>query len=433
MSAPYHAPMHRVTTLPGGLRVASEHMDGLRSVSVGFWIDAGARDERPDQRGLAHFIEHLLFKGGARHDATAIAELFDELGAELNAATAKDSTLLYARVLDDHLPIALDVMADMLRSPSWSEIEQEREVVLEEIAMVEDAPHDAVHDLATLAMFGEDDPLGHPILGEPAVIGSAQVANVAEFHRAAYGDPSIVLAAAGNVDHDALCELASSLLGPPPAASEMPRRPSTGGLLPGRRFQLKDTEQFHVCVCGPGLARADDDRFALSLLDVMLGGTASSRLFQEIRERRGMAYSVYSYHSAFAECGQVGVYVGTRPENLEECLSIVRAETAALAAGDLRPGELERAKRHLTGRLLLALESTSSRMSRLGKNLISDTEILELDEVSARVEDVTPEQIASLASRLWTPEHLSAAGIGPDEGVFDAAVAEACPTLQPAA
>ena len=165
----------------------------------------------------------------------------------------------------------------------------------------------------------------------------------------------------------------------------------------------------------------------------MLGGTASSRLFQEIRERRGMAYSVYSYHSAFAECGQVGVYVGTRPENLEECLSIVRAETAALGAGDLRPGELERAKRHLTGRLLLALESTSSRMSRLGKNLISDTEILELDEVSARVEAVTPEQIASLASRLWTPEHLSAAGIGPDEGVFDAAVAEACPTLQPAA
>jgi predicted Zn-dependent peptidase len=408
-------------------------MDGIRSVSVGFWIDAGSRDERPDQRGLAHFIEHLLFKGGARHDATAIAELFDELGAELNAATSKDSTLLYARVLDDHLPIALDVMTDMLRSPSWSEIEQEREVVLEEIAMVEDAPQDAVHDLATLAMFGDDDPLGHPILGAPAVIGSAQSANVAEFHGAAYADPAIVLAAAGNVDHDALCELASSLLGTPPAAGELARRPSAGGLLPGREFQLKDTEQFHICVCGPGLARAHDDRFALSLLDVMLGGTASSRLFQEIRERRGMAYSVYSYHSAFAECGQVGVYVGTRPENLEECLSIVRAETTALGAGDLRPGELERAKRHLTGRLLLALESTSSRMSRLGKNLISDTEILELDEVSARVEAVTPEQIASLASRLWAPEHLSAAGIGPDEGVFDAAVAEACPTLQPAA
>jgi predicted Zn-dependent peptidase len=390
VSAPYHAPMHRVTTLPGGLRIASEHMDGLRSVSVGFWIDAGARDERPDQRGLAHFIEHLLFKGGARHDATAIAELFDELGAELNAATAKDSTLLYARVLDDHLPLALDVMTDMLRSPTWSEIEQEREVVLEEIAMVEDAPQDAVHDLATLAMFGEDDPLGHSILGEPAVIGSAQIANVAEFHRAAYGDPSIVLAAAGNVDHDALVELASTLMGASPATGELPHRPSAGGLLPGRQFQLKDTEQFHICVCGPGLARADEDRFALSLLDVMLGGTASSRLFQEIRERRGMAYSVYSYHSAFAECGQVGVYVGTRPENLEECLSIVRSETTALAGGEIRPGELERAKRHLTGRLLLALESTSSRMSRLGKNLISDTEILEPDEVSARVAAVTP-------------------------------------------
>jgi predicted Zn-dependent peptidase len=425
--------MHHVSTLPGGLRVASEHMPGVRSVSVGYWIDAGARDERRDQRGLAHFIEHMLFKGGARHDATAIAELFDELGAELNAATAKDSTLLYARVLDDHLPIALDVMSDMLRSPSWTEIEQERDVVLEEIAMVEDAPQDGVHDLATLAMFGDDDPLGHPILGEPSVIASAQVEHVAEFHRAAYGDPSIVLAAAGNVDHDRLCELAASLLGPSAKPIELPHRPSAGGLLPGRRFQLKETEQFHVCVCGPGLARADDDRFALSLLDVMLGGTASSRLFQEIRERRGMAYSVYSYHSAYAECGQVGVYVGTRPENLEECLSIVRQETAAIAAGDLRPGELERAKRHLTGRVLLSLESTSARMSRLGKNLLSGTEILEPDEVSRRVESVTPEQIAALATRLWAPEQLSAAGIGPDEDVFDAAVAEACPTLQPAA
>jgi predicted Zn-dependent peptidase len=408
-------------------------MQGVRSVSVGYWIDAGARDERADQRGLAHFIEHMLFKGGARHDAMAIAELFDELGAELNAATAKDSTLLYARVLDDHLPIALDVMSDMLRSPSWTEIEQEREVVLEEIAMVEDAPQDGVHDLATLAMFGDDDPLGHPILGEPDVIAGAQVEHVAEFHRVAYGDPSIVLAAAGNVDHDRLCELATALMGRSAGSAELPHRPSAGGLLPGRRFQLKETEQFHVCVCGPGLARADDDRFALSLLDTMLGGTASSRLFQEIRERRGMAYSVYSYHSAYAECGQVGVYVGTRPENLDECLSIVRDETAAMAAGDLRPGELERAKRHLTGRVLLSLESTSSRMSRLGKNLLSGTEILDPDEVSRRVEAVTPDQIAELATRLWAPEHLSAAGIGPDEDAFDAAVAEACPTLQPAA
>jgi predicted Zn-dependent peptidase len=304
--------------------------------------------------------------------------------------------------------------------------------VLEEIAMVEDQPQEGVHDLATLAMFGDDDPLGHPILGDPTVIATAEIANVSEFHRAAYGDPSIVLSAAGNVDHDALCELASSLMGPSPTPAELPHRPSAGGQLPGRRFQQKDTEQCHVSVCGPGLARADEDRFVLSLLDVMLGGTASSRLFQEIRERRGMAYSVYSYHSAYAECGQVGVYVGTRSENLDECLSIVRAETASMAAGELRPGELERAKRHLTGRVLLALESTSARMSRLGKNLLSGTEILEPDEVSRRVEAVTPEQIAALATRLWAPEALSAAGIGPDEDAFDAAVSEAFPTLQPA-
>jgi predicted Zn-dependent peptidase len=425
--------MHRVTTLPSGLRVASEHMEGVRSVSVGFWIDAGARDERPDQRGLAHFLEHMLFKGGARHDATAIAELFDELGAELNAATAKDSTLVYARVLDDHLPIALDVMTDMLRSPAWAELEQEREVVLEEIAMVDDQPQEGVHDLATLAMFGPDDPLGHPILGDADVIGSTEIANVSEFHRDGYGDGSIVLSAAGNVDHDALCELASSLLGPSPSSRGLAHRPSAGGVRPASLFQEKDTEQFHLCICGPGLARADEDRFVLSLLDVMLGGTASSRLFQEIRERRGMAYSVYSYHSAYAECGQVGVYVGTRPENLEECASIVHTETMALAAGELRPGELERAKRHLTGRVLLALESTSSRMSRLGKNLLSDTEILDSEELARRVEAVTPDQIAALATRLWDPAQLSAAGIGPDGAVFDAALAVACPLLPSAA
>jgi predicted Zn-dependent peptidase len=425
--------MHRVTELPSGLRVASEHMEGVRSVSVGFWIDAGSRDERPDQRGLAHFLEHMLFKGGARHDATAIAELFDELGAELNAATAKDSTLVYARVLDDHLPVALDVMTDMLRAPAWAELEQEREVVLEEIAMVDDQPQEGVHDLATLAMFGADDPLGHPILGDAGVIGSAEIANVSEFHRDGYGDRSIVLSAAGNVDHDALCELASSLLGPSPTSNGLAHRPSNGGARPGSLFEQKDTEQFHLCICGPGLARADDDRFVLSLLDVMLGGTASSRLFQEIRERRGMAYSVYSYHSAYAVCGQVGVYVGTRPENLEECASIVRAETAALAAGDLRPGELERAKRHLTGRVLLALESSSSRMSRLGKNLLAGTEILDSDELARRVDAVTPEQVAALASRLWDPAQLSAAGIGPDEAVFDAALAVAAPTVPHAA
>jgi predicted Zn-dependent peptidase len=422
--------MHRVTELPGGLRVASERVEGVRSISVGFWIDAGSRDETPDQQGLAHFLEHMLFKGASRHDATAIAELFDELGAELNAATAKDSTVVYARVLDDHLPIALDVMCDMLRSPSWAELEQEREVVLEEIAMVDDQPQDGVHDLATLAMFGEDDPLGHPILGDPGVIATAGIDEVAAFHRAAYADRAIVLSAAGNVDHDALCELAASLLGRSPAGGIAHTR-SAGGSSPARRFQRKDTEQFHLCLCGPGLARDSEDRFALSLLDAMLGGTASSRLFQEIRERRGMAYSVYSYHSAYAECGQVGVYVGTRPENLEECAEIVRAETAALAAGDLRPGELERAKRHLTGRMLLAMESTSSRMSRLGKNLIAGTEILGPDELAERVEAVTPEQVAALAARVWAPERLSAAGIGPDEDVFGAAVAVACPTLLP--
>jgi predicted Zn-dependent peptidase len=279
-------------------------------------------------------------------------------------------------------------------------------------------------------MFGDDDPLGHPILGDPGVIATAGIDEVAAFHRDAYADRSIVLSAAGNVDHDALCELAGNLLGRSPARGIAHAR-SAGGSDPARRFQRKDTEQFHLCLCGPGLARDDEDRFALSLLDAMLGGTASSRLFQEIRERRGMAYSVYSYHSAYAECGQIGVYVGTRPENLEECAEIVRNETAALAAGDLRAGELERAKRHLTGRMLLALESTSARMSRLGKNLIAGTEILGPDELAERVEAVTAEQVAALAARVWAPERLSAAGIGPDEDVFGAAVAVACPTLLP--
>ena len=421
-----------VTTLPSGLRVASEHMEGVRSVSVGFWVDAGARDERRDQRGLAHFIEHMLFKGGARHDATAIAELFDELGAELNAATAKDSTLVYARVLDDHLPVALDVMTDMLRSPSWSELEQEREVVLEEIAMVEDQPQEGVHDLATLAMFGDDDPLGHPILGDPGVIGTAEVASVAEFHRAAYADPSIVLAAAGNVDHDALCELAGTLMAASPGPGELLHRPSSGGRLPGRRFQQKDTEQFHVCICGPGLARADDDRSVLSLLDVMLGGTASSRLFQEIRERRGMAYSVYSYHSAYAECGQTGSTSARAPRTSRSA-----SRSYARRRPRWRPATCARASS--SARSATSRAGCCSRSSRRRRGCRGSARTCSR---APRSSSPTRSRAASRRSRP-SRSPSSPRGCGPrgalrgghraGRGRLRRAVAEACPTLQPAA
>jgi predicted Zn-dependent peptidase len=420
---------HHLTELETGERVISERVPGVRSVALGFWIGAGARDEPHTRAGVSHFIEHLLFKGSSRYSAQDIAEIFDELGGELNAATSRETTVVYARIPDERLERALDVMADMVLRPTFADVDSEREVVLEEIAMVEDTPNDLVHDIAAGAVFGTH-PLGRPVIGRAEVISTVSRRALSGYHRRAYRGDKIVLAAAGNVRHEELVSLLSERLdGATEGSGLAARKPARVNGTASVRFQRKDTEQYHVCLSAPGISRLDDRRFAASLMDAIVGGSASSRLFQEIREKRGMAYSVYSYSSQYGDTGQVGVYVGTREDNLAECLEIAVAEVTDIARGNVRTGELARAKENLKGRILLSLESTSARMTRLGKSTVTDTPLLSPEEIVRRLEKVSAAEVAELADALLAPERLSVAGIGPDESVFDDAVQRVNPAL----
>lgn len=420
-----------LSELDSGERVISEHVESVRSVSLGFWIGAGSRDESQANAGVSHFIEHLLFKGSRRYSAQAIAEIFDGLGGELNAATSREHTMVYARVPDDRLETALDVMADMLHAPRFADLDAEREVVLEEIAMVEDTPPDLVHDLFSEAAFA-GHPLGRPVIGAAEVISSIGREAIAGYHDVMYVGGNIVVAAAGNVEHERLLELIADLDARPRSAS-LAERPTRAPLVqappPAVRFARKDTEQYHVCVGAPGISRSDRRRFAASLLDAILGGSASSRLFQEIREKRGMAYAVYSFASQYTDTGLVGVYVGTREENLVPCFEIVAEQLADIAAGNLSASELERAKENLKGRIMLSMESTSNRMTRLGRSLITDTELLTFERTIAEIEAVEAATVTELAGVLLAPEQLSAAGIGSSEELFRDAVARVNPSL----
>jgi predicted Zn-dependent peptidase len=420
-----------LSELDSGQRVITERLSHVRSVALGFWIGAGSRDERNGKAGVSHFIEHLLFKGTRSYTAQDIAEIFDRLGGELNAATSREHTVVYARVPDDRLETAVDVMSDMVFCPLFADLDAEREVVLEEIAMYEDTPQDFVHDLIATAVFG-NRPLGRPVVGRADVISSIGRRAVAAYHSAMYVPGNVVVAAAGNLEHNRLLELverAEKKESKPAAPQPRVRSPLVRLPPPGIRFERKDTEQYHVCLAAPGISRSDRRRFAASLLDSILGGSASSRLFQEIREKRGMAYSVYSFASQYTDTGQIGFYVGTREENLSSCLEIAAAEIADIAAGGLTEAELERAKENLKGRIMLSMESTSNRMTRLGRSVITDTEIMSLPRMIAEIEAVGPEAISELAGVLLAEERLSAAGIGPSEERFSEAVERVSPAL----
>jgi predicted Zn-dependent peptidase len=425
----------RLTELDSGERVISERLDHIRSAAVGYWIGAGSRDEEPAEAGVTHFIEHLLFKGTERFSALEIAEIFDGLGGELNAATSREHTLVYARIPDHHLATAVDVMSDMVFAPAFAELDSEREVVLEEIAMYDDAPQELVHDLIADAVFG-DHPLGRPVIGTSEVISSIPRESIARYHDTMYVPGNIVVAAAGNIDHDHVVELVSRALERRAvvAGERANVRPALVQAPPPRlRFQQKDTEQYHVCLAAPGISRSDRRRFAASLLDAILGGSASSRLFQEIREKRGMAYAVYSFISQYTDTGQIGVYLGTREDNLADALAITAEQIADISGGNLPARELERAKENIKGRVLLSMESTSTRMNRLGKSLITDSELLSVDRIVAEIDAVDAESVCELAAALLAPERLSAACIGPSQERFIAALERVTPSLAHAA
>ena len=419
---------HRLTTLDSGVRVVTEAMPSVRSVSVGFWIATGSRHEDTHHAGLSHLLEHLLFKGSKKYGSLEIDQIFDAMGAELNAGTGKETTSVYARVIDEHVPEAFDVMADMVFRPALEDIDSERAVILEEIAMYEDDPQEKVFDLLGEAVFGKH-PLGRAIIGRAEVIAGTPAEQIARFHAERYQPGNIVIAAAGAVDHDAFAKLAADAISEPSSGAASRAWPAPGAGAPRRRFERKDTEQYHVCLGGPGLARHDDRRFALRVLDNVFGGTSSSRLFQEVRERRGLAYAVYSFTSAYQDTGHVGLYLGTRPDNVTHGLAVVASELARLAEDPATPEELTRAKENLKGRVVLALESTGARMNRLGAELLAGMPLLSLDETVERIDAVSVEDLAGLVDELWSPERLSAAGIGPDEGRFEEALGSMAPAL----
>jgi predicted Zn-dependent peptidase len=421
-----------LTTTGGGLRVISEPLAGVRSVALGIWVGVGSRFELAEEAGISHFIEHLLFKGTPSYSAQRIAELFDGLGGELNAATGRDYTVFYTRILDTHLDEAVPVLTDMLQRPGFFDLDQEREVVLEEIAMYEDDPQDKVHDLVGAAVF-PGQPLGRPVIGTEQVIGRVGEDDVRGYFERHYTAPNMVLAAAGSITHERLGEIGEDLLADVPAIAPSRSFEHASPGTPALVIREKPTEQYHLALGGPGLSRNDPRRHAQSVLDTILGGSMSSRLFQEIREKRGLAYSVGSYSVGYADAGQVGLFLGTREENLATACDVIGTELRRLAAETVPADELRRAKEHLKGRLVLSLESPAMRMNRIGKAVVTGTELLTVDEIIERIDAVTSQEVRELAEEFWQPEALSLAAIGPDPDAVRRAVAGLAPSLAEAA
>jgi predicted Zn-dependent peptidase len=414
---------HRITTLDSGVRIVTERVPSVRSVALGFWIGTGSAAERDSQAGISHLLEHMLFRGTERFGSEEIDQIFDAMGAEINAGTDRETTTLYTRVLDRHLERAFDVMSDMLWRSRLQELEAEREVVLEEIAMYEDDPQDKVFDLLGEAVFGEH-PLGRAVIGRAEVVRAVDCEQLRAFHAERYVPANVVIGAAGSVDHDRLVELAIAAGSGIERAGQQP--PAQSRDVPDFerrvRFFEKDTEQYHFCLGGPGLAREDERRFALRVLEGVLGGTSSSRLFQEVRERRGLAYSVFCFSSLYAHTGEVGMYVGTRPDNLAEAVQTIADELERFVEDPASAEELDRSRENLKGRMVLALESTGARMSRLGISVLNELPILSVDEVIERIDAVDVAALRELASELFQPGQLSVACVGPEEQTFRTAL-----------
>jgi predicted Zn-dependent peptidase len=408
----------RRTVLPGGLRVITEHMAGVRSASIGVWVGVGSRDEQPALHGCSHFLEHLLFKGTRSRSAMDISVALDAVGGEFNAFTAKEYTCFHARVLDVDLPLAIDVLGDMVTDSliAPEDVEAERDVILDEIAMHDDDPDDVVHNLFAAQAWG-DAPLGRPIAGTAESIAGLSRDQVWRFYKRHYRAANIVVAAAGNVDHATVVRRVRSAFGRTDflAGDESPVVPRTQRKLrrvhPGTLSTRRPLEQVNVVLGMNGLTRHDDRRFALGVLNTALGGGTSSRLFQEVRERRGLAYSVFSFASHHHDAGLVGVSVGCLPGKLDAVLATVRAELARVAAEGITEEELVRGKGQLRGGLVLGLEDSGSRMSRIGKAELVYDELLSLDDVLERVDAVTRDEVAELAAELFgQPEILAVVG-----------------------
>ncbi len=417
----------RRTVLPGGLRIVTEAMPGVRSASIGIWVGVGSRDEQPSVAGSSHFLEHLLFKGTSRRSSLDIALAMDAVGGEFNAFTEKEHTCYYATVLDRELPMAIDMISDVVLNATIAaaDVDVERTVVLEEILMRDDDPSDLVHDEYALSLFG-DTPLGRPVLGSEAAINGLSRTQINGYYTRRYKPAEMVVSVAGNIDHGAVVGLVRKAFAG--------RLDETGGgqlradkrlhSRPQRRVHVvnDDTEQANIVLGGLALSRYDERRFVLGVLSTAIGGGTSSRLFQQIREQRGLAYSTYSFTSSYAGDGMFGLYAGCQPGKADEVVSIMTGVLADIGQHGLTEDEVSRGKGQLTGAMVLGLEDSGSRMSRIGKAELSFGDVLGVDDLLAKVDAVTTEQVNALADELiGQPRSLTVVGpFGPHD--FDAAV-----------
>jgi len=420
------------TVLPNGLRIVTEEVPSVRSVAFGLWVGVGSRDESTRQAGATHYLEHLLFKGTGRRSALDISSAIDRRGGEINAFTAKEFTCYYARVLDADLPVAVDVVVDMVTSSTITrpDFEAERGVILEEIAMHDDDPGDVVHDEFAQTVFGRS-PLARPILGSVDSIESLSRDTVRRYYRRWYRPEHIVVSAAGNLKHATVVKLVKKAFAaagvedgqgsvPAPVRSETSGSSFAGGVT----VISRTTEQVNLVLGVPGVRRTDERRFALSVLNSALGGGMSSRLFQEIREKRGLAYSVYSYNSQYSDAGLLGVYAGCLPKKVDDVLELCRIELQRICERGITADELMRGKGQLRGSLVLGMEDTGSRMTRIGKSELVYGEMMQIDDILSRIDAVTLDDVSEVASDLLDVAPALAV-IGPFDGNrdFSAAVA----------
>ena len=404
------------TRLANGIRVLSERLPDLTSITVGIWVENGSRYEQPHQAGISHFLEHLFFKGTERRTAAQIAEEIDAVGGVLNAFTGKEYTCYYAKVLHEQLPFALDLLADIFTQSRFAseEIDRERSVIIQEISQVEDTPDDYVHELFNLA-FWPGHPLSRPIAGTAQTVQGLTREDFLRFLDARYRPDRVLIAAAGNLVHEDLVAVVegkfNALSGTAPLVDGGPPEAHAGVSV-----HEKPLEQVHLCLGTPGIAQGDAERYPAHLLNLALGGGMSSRLFQEIRERRGKAYTVYSFLSSYLDAGYFGVYVGTSAEWVREVVEVIRAELARAARDGLSVAELARVKQQMKGSMLLGLETSDSRMSRIAKNEIYFGRNVPIEEVAARIDAVQNDEVVSVAQRLFRAGGLALTVLGDPKG-----------------
>jgi predicted Zn-dependent peptidase len=400
------------TVLDNGTIVITEAIPTVRSVALGVWATAGSRDERDGEAGVSHFLEHMMFKGTPTRSARDISEAFERLGAEVNAFTSKEHTCYYSRVIDRHAPEAFAILADMVVNSVMDEdaCRSEREVVLEEISRAEDTPDDKIHDLFAQALW-PDHPIGRPVLGRKETVGGFLPPAVFSYTGRHYRSGDIVVAAAGNLQHAEVVAMATDLLAGLPTGQRAARVESEPKAARHLCVSTKDTEQAHICLGTLGLPACSEDRFAVGVLDAVLGGGMASRLFQEIREKRGLAYAVFSYHAQYHDTGSVTVYAGTRPDNTAQVVRLITDEIERVLESGITAEELDRAREALKGSLVLGLENTNSRMVRLGRSEVGGVEILSIDDLIARFEAVTLDDVQRVARlTLGGPRTLAVVG-----------------------